>query len=98
LPGTFIWVAASRDRAGREIPFIHVALMRLMTTGDVSGAMGCCTPMERRPVLVGRRSLRLPTDPICICFGVNNNWPGASSRHTGGAQAVFLHGFGQVSA
>lgn len=23
------------------------------------------------------------------CFGINNNWPGASSRHPGGAQAVF---------
>lgn len=23
------------------------------------------------------------------CFGINNNWPGASSRHSGGAQAVF---------
>ena len=23
------------------------------------------------------------------CFGMNNNWPGASSRHPGGAQAVF---------
>lgn len=23
------------------------------------------------------------------CFGINNNWPGASSRHTGGAQAVY---------
>jgi type II secretory pathway pseudopilin PulG len=23
------------------------------------------------------------------CFGINNNWPGASSQHPGGAQAVF---------
>jgi prepilin-type N-terminal cleavage/methylation domain-containing protein len=23
------------------------------------------------------------------CFGINNNWPGAHSRHPGGAQAVF---------
>jgi prepilin-type N-terminal cleavage/methylation domain-containing protein len=23
------------------------------------------------------------------CFGINNNWPGASSRHTGGAMAVY---------
>ena len=23
------------------------------------------------------------------CFGINNNWPGASSRHPGGAQAAF---------
>lgn len=26
------------------------------------------------------------------CFGINNNWPGASSRHTGGAQAVYCDG------
>lgn len=26
------------------------------------------------------------------CFGINNNWPGASSRHTGGAQAVYADG------
>lgn len=26
------------------------------------------------------------------CFGINNNWPGASSRHTGGAQAAFCDG------
>lgn len=26
------------------------------------------------------------------CFGMNNNWPGASSRHTGGAQAVKCDG------
>ncbi len=24
------------------------------------------------------------------CFGMNNNWPGASSRHTAGAQAVYV--------
>jgi prepilin-type N-terminal cleavage/methylation domain-containing protein/prepilin-type processing-associated H-X9-DG protein len=26
------------------------------------------------------------------CFGINNNWPGASSRHPAGAQAVFCDG------
>lgn len=26
------------------------------------------------------------------CFGINNNWPGASSRHTGGAQSVYADG------
>jgi len=26
------------------------------------------------------------------CFGINNNWPGASSRHAGGAQSVFCDG------
>ena len=26
------------------------------------------------------------------CFGINNNWPGASSRHTAGAQAVYVDG------
>lgn len=26
------------------------------------------------------------------CFGINNNWPGASSRHTGGAQALLGDG------
>ncbi len=26
------------------------------------------------------------------CFGINNNWPGASSRHTAGAQAVRADG------
>jgi prepilin-type processing-associated H-X9-DG protein len=26
------------------------------------------------------------------CFGINNNWPGASSRHTGGAQAAYCDG------
>jgi hypothetical protein len=26
------------------------------------------------------------------CFGINNNWPGASSRHVGGAQAVYVDG------
>jgi len=26
------------------------------------------------------------------CFGINNNWPGASSRHTGGVQALMADG------
>jgi len=26
------------------------------------------------------------------CFGLNNNWPGASSRHTGGGQFLFADG------
>lgn len=26
------------------------------------------------------------------CFGINNNWPGASSRHVGGAQCVYVDG------
>ncbi|MCA9048876.1 MAG: DUF1559 domain-containing protein, partial [Planctomycetaceae bacterium] len=26
------------------------------------------------------------------CFGINNNWPGASSEHTGGAQGILADG------
>jgi len=26
------------------------------------------------------------------CFGINNNWPGASSRHSGGAHALMCDG------
>jgi prepilin-type N-terminal cleavage/methylation domain-containing protein/prepilin-type processing-associated H-X9-DG protein len=39
------------------------------------------------------RSVPYAMQPTFLhCFGINNNWPGASSRHPAGAQAVFCDG------
>jgi prepilin-type N-terminal cleavage/methylation domain-containing protein/prepilin-type processing-associated H-X9-DG protein len=70
----------------------HVALMAVDDNSDVSGAYGLLHP-DGTPSGFWWAGAPYACQPVYLhCFGINNNWPGASSRHAGGAHAVFCDG------
>jgi prepilin-type N-terminal cleavage/methylation domain-containing protein/prepilin-type processing-associated H-X9-DG protein len=73
------------------------ALISSSTNGDVSNASNynLMDPDGGRPGASGFWWLGAPysMQPTYLeCFGINNNWPGASSRHSSGAHAVMCDG------
>jgi prepilin-type processing-associated H-X9-DG protein len=70
----------------------HVALMAPDDNNDVAGVYNLLSP-DGSGAGWWWAGAPYATQPTYLhCFGINNNWPGASSRHAGGAQAVFCDG------
>lgn len=71
------------------------ALLATNTNGDVStnAAYEIVNPDGSGPSGFWWRSSPFAMQPTYLhCFGVNNNWPGASSRHEGGAHMLLCDG------
>jgi prepilin-type N-terminal cleavage/methylation domain-containing protein len=65
-------------------------LLAANTNGDVTTSWGLPSPDGNATRGFWWKSSPYAMQPTFLhCFGINNNWPGASSRHTGGAQAVY---------
>jgi len=78
------------DGSGNAV--FRTLLLSANTAGDVSGHWQLPRPDNNTGGFwwVGGPFPMQPT--FLHCFGINNNWPGASSRHTAGAQAVYADG------
>ncbi|MGE5191114.1 MAG: DUF1559 domain-containing protein [Deltaproteobacteria bacterium] len=81
-------------RTGGQNNWVYrTALLASSTNSDVAGAyklMGAGGEASCQFWWAGAPYAMQPT--YLECFGINNNWPGASSRHVGGAQALFCDG------
>lgn len=66
----------------------------VMANASENGAYGAQQPDGSGPAgFWGAYAAPYAHHPTFIhCFGINNNWPGASSMHTGGAQALLADG------
>ncbi len=67
-------------------------LLAANTAGDVSGQLNLPRPDLATTGFWWAASPFAMQPTFLHCFGINNNWPGASSRHTGGAQSVYADG------
>lgn len=80
---------------GQDNWVFRSALVAANTNGDVAAAYQMIPNPDGTTTPVGYwwRGGPYADQPTYIhCFGINNNWPGASSRHVGGAQATFCDG------
>jgi prepilin-type N-terminal cleavage/methylation domain-containing protein/prepilin-type processing-associated H-X9-DG protein len=81
-------------RPGGQNNWVYrTALLASSTNSDVAtnfGLMGAGGEASCQFWWAGAPYAMQPT--YLECFGINNNWPGASSRHVGGAQALMCDG------
>jgi prepilin-type processing-associated H-X9-DG protein len=69
------------------------ALIATNTNGDVAGGWKLPDPDGGSTSGFWWAAAPYSMQPTYLeCFGINNNWPGASSRHAGGAHAVMCDG------
>ncbi|MBS0263697.1 MAG: DUF1559 domain-containing protein [Planctomycetes bacterium] len=69
------------------------ALVATNTNGDVAGGYQLLDPDGSSSGGFWWAGAPYSMQPTYLeCFGINNNWPGASSRHSGGAHAVMCDG------
>lgn len=73
---------------GQDNGVFRCALLACNTNGDVHGGWQLPNPDGTVAGFWWRGSPFAMQPTYLHCFGINNNWPGASSRHPGGAQAV----------
>jgi prepilin-type N-terminal cleavage/methylation domain-containing protein len=74
---------------GSDNAVFRSLLLAANTAGDVSPAWGLPRPDGATSGFWWKAYPYAMQPTFLHCFGINNNWPGASSRHTGGAQAVY---------
>ncbi len=77
---------------GSDNAVFRTLLVSANTAGDVSGAWNLPRPDGNLGGFWWGGAPYTMQPTFLHCFGINNNWPGASSRHTGGAQAVYADG------
>ena len=69
------------------------ALVATNTNGDVAGGYGLMDPDGASTGGFWWAGAPYSMQPTYLeCFAINNNWPGASSRHPGGAHALMCDG------
>ena len=70
----------------------RAALIAPQTNSDVMGNKQWTRPDGNVAGFWWRAAPYMCQPTYLACFGLNNNWPGASSRHTGGGQFLFADG------
>lgn len=74
---------------GADNAVFRTLLLAANTNGDVMGNWNLPRPDGANSGFWWKAYPYAMQPTFLHCFGINNNWPGASSRHTGGAQAVY---------
>lgn len=74
---------------GSNNAVFRTLLLAANTNADVMGPRGLARPDGATSGFWWKSSPFAMQPTFLHCFGINNNWPGASSRHTGGAQSVY---------
>lgn len=77
---------------GADNAVFRTLLLSANTAGDVSGSWNLPRPDGATTGFWWGAAPYTMQPTFLHCFGINNNWPGASSRHTGGAQSVYADG------
>ncbi len=77
---------------GSDNAVFRTLLLSANTNGDVSGVWNLPRPDGATSGFWWGAYPYTMQPTFLHCFGINNNWPGASSRHTGGAQSVYADG------
>ena len=78
---------------GQNNAVFRAALLATNTNSDVSTAYNIVNPDGSGPTGFWWRSAPYAMQPVYLhCFGFNNNWPGASSRHEGGMHVLMCDG------
>lgn len=77
---------------GSDNAVFRSLLLATNTNGDVTTSWNLPNPQGNISGFWWRASPHAMQPTFLHCFGINNNWPGASSRHTSGAQSVYVDG------